>query len=136
MRTDAFASRATSAGFALVFVAAAALQWNDPDPLRWIAAYGAAAALALAALLGHVGFWPSACAALAFAGASVPLLPSLLASDAATYTSFEMTSTTAEEAREAIGLLICAAYAAGLAWTSRRRHATRSGSDTGARGDA
>jgi transmembrane protein TMEM220 len=32
---------------ALLFAFAAALQFNDPDPIRWIAIYGAACVLSL-----------------------------------------------------------------------------------------
>ena len=50
---------AANLAFAALFVVAAALQYNDPDQLRWIALYGGAAAAALAAR--HVaGGWRAA----------------------------------------------------------------------------
>lgn len=69
--------RAFSAVFAAFAAWAAAMQLNDPDPERWIAFYGSAAALALASTLGRP--WPRAagliCAvALAWAAAIVPEL--------------------------------------------------------------
>ena len=36
----------------VLFGAAAAVQYNDPDPMRWCALYGLAALLCLMALLG------------------------------------------------------------------------------------
>lgn len=40
--------------FGLVFLGAAALQWNDPDPAPWIALYLAAAALCIAGVFRGV----------------------------------------------------------------------------------
>lgn len=44
--------------FVLVFVAFAALQYNDPDPLVWISVYGVAALICLVALTkrNHYGY--------------------------------------------------------------------------------
>lgn len=42
--------RVAYGGMTVVFLASAAVQLNDPDPLRWIAAYGLAAALCGAAV--------------------------------------------------------------------------------------
>jgi len=36
-----------------LFLFAAALQYNDPDPIRWIAIYGAACAVSIAAATGR-----------------------------------------------------------------------------------
>ncbi len=45
--------------FAALFVVSAGLQYNDPDPWRWIALYGAAAVATMAAL--HLrGGWVAA----------------------------------------------------------------------------
>jgi len=38
---------------ALLFLVTAVLQWNDPDPLYWVVAYGVVAAVAGAACLGR-----------------------------------------------------------------------------------
>lgn len=39
--------------FALVYAASALVQFNDPDPARWIALYSVAAALAVAVCFGR-----------------------------------------------------------------------------------
>jgi Transmembrane family 220, helix len=41
--------RSVHGGFALLFLVAAALQWNDPDPWRWIVLYAAAGVAAVLA---------------------------------------------------------------------------------------
>jgi len=38
--------------FALLFAISTALQWNDPDPIRWSALYGSATVLAVLAFRG------------------------------------------------------------------------------------
>lgn len=44
--------------FAAVFLAMAGLQFNDPDPVYWVAAYGGAALVALSKGLGRYSeFW-------------------------------------------------------------------------------
>src|SRR5215213_11000596 len=49
--------RAANAVMALLFVFAAAVQYNDPDPLRWVALYLAAAAACVLALLQRLPRW-------------------------------------------------------------------------------
>ena len=39
--------------FAVLFLLAALLQWNDPDPAIWMAGYGLAAALSALAAIGR-----------------------------------------------------------------------------------
>jgi len=109
-----------SALFAILFASAAALQFNDPDPDLWVAAYASAAGLATAAALGRAHFWTSALLAAIFALWTAALLPSLIASESAAFTSFRMQSPAHEEGREAVGLLICASYATWLALACRR----------------
>ena len=43
--------------FCLLFLAAAALQWNDPDPLIWIVLYGLAAVVSFFYFIGRRHFW-------------------------------------------------------------------------------
>ena len=107
----------------LLFIAAALLQWNDPDPLLWILAY-ASTALFAAAHAGGRRVPGATCAALSLvlAGWAVSLTPSMLEADSNAYTAFAMQDLIAEEARESLGLWISAAY---LAWLSLwSRHAT------------
>lgn len=112
--------RILAGGFSALFLLAAGLQWNDPDPARWMAAYGLAAALAGAAALGHWGRLPNAAAALVFGAGFGMLLPSLFGAEAAAFTSFNMQAASHEAPREAIGLLLCAGWCAFAAvWAGR-----------------
>jgi len=95
----------------LIFACAAAVQANDPDPLLWIAAY------AVVALQAGAHAWlntvrPFACFgfALLLGLWSLTLFGNLAGADASVFTSFEMTSSGAEEARECLGLLASAGY--------------------------
>lgn len=112
---------------AVVFTAFAALQLNDPDPAVWVAVYGAAAALSawawrrplhpvLPAALGLLGLVWAGVLVLRVAGQGTTLAE-------VTDLRHGMLSVGIEEGREAAGLLIVAAWAAGLAaWARRRAH--------------
>ena len=115
------AGRWISALMSLLFVFAAVVQWNDPDPLLWILAYLSTALLA--GFHAARGAAPAkACFALAgaLAAGSALLVGSLLQADAGAFTSFSMKDETAEEARECIGLLLAALYALVLGLEVRR----------------
>lgn len=95
----------------LLFLFAAAVQFNDPDPFAWIAVYVAAAAICASEIRRGASVWaPIALAlvALAWAGSlfyrarDVPV-SSLVA-------EWEMRDIHVEEAREMYGLLIVAAW--------------------------
>jgi hypothetical protein len=98
---------------ALLFAFAAAVQYNDPDPLRWIAIYSAACALSLL-----VFFRRRAMTALSFAVFVIALVwAATIAFGGPTaseyghmFDSWEMKSPSVEEAREASGLLIVAVW--------------------------
>jgi hypothetical protein len=102
--------RTLRALLALAFVGFAALQWNDPDPLRWMALYGAAA---LASGLGAAGKpqpWLDGLlgpGALAWAASLAPALGRIRGQDF--FGQIGMVNLDAEEAREAAGLAIVAA---------------------------
>ncbi|HEX8693799.1 MAG TPA: transmembrane 220 family protein [Longimicrobium sp.] len=106
---------------AALFVFAAAVQYNDPDPLRWMALYLAAAAACGLAAAGRLPRWlPAAVglAALAWAAALAPgvwgrVRPGDL------FAEWEMANTAVEEARETGGLLIVAAWMLVLAVVPR-----------------
>lgn len=105
-----------------LFVLSAAVQWNDPDPARWIAIYGAAAILAARAAQGQVPLVPNAVALAAYAALALRALPDLLAAREQAFTHWHMLSAGDEVAREAGGLAICAAWSAlqtVVAWRSR-----------------
>ena len=103
-----------------LFLFAASLQLNDPDPVRWIALYGAAAALSVAEVLGRTRFRVALVAALGFTAGALVGLPELLHARAEAFTSFHMRSLDDEVARESVGLLLCALWSALLAWRARR----------------
>jgi hypothetical protein len=102
---------------ALLFAFAAAVQFNDPDPIRWIAVYSAAFVLSLAVAFGRrvplimtiaVGLvaltWA---AAIAFGGPAASEYGHM-------FDAWEMKSPSVEEAREASGLILVAAWMAVL----------------------
>jgi hypothetical protein len=118
--------RTFSGLMALLLAFAASVNFNDPDPVRWVAIYGIACAVSIAtAIAGGV---PAAVSALIAAIALVwglwlaARVPSL-----EVYThmfdEWEMKSPTIEEAREACGLFIVAAWmavVAAVAWRGAR----------------
>jgi hypothetical protein len=96
-----------------LFLLAVVVQWNDPDPLQWMAIYGAALAVCVAVAMRRP------------VPIAVPLLITAVAlvwgvitmggvPNAGTYThmfdAWEMKSSSVEEAREASGLLIVVAW--------------------------
>ena len=112
--------RGLSGAMAGLFLFAAALQWNDPDPLLWMLLYSLAAGLSLLAAAGHFWFGPSAAAAAVFTIGFVWLAPSLVAADSAAFASFAMREPEHELPREALGLALCAIWSAWLACYARR----------------
>jgi hypothetical protein len=104
----------------LVFTFAAAVQWNDPDPLAWVAFYLALAASALGCALGREWLWLERAVALVAALAVLWLAPALADARREAVSSFRMKSPEDEVVRELGGAAL------GLAWTgallaSRRR---------------
>ena len=102
---------------AALFTFAAAVQVNDPDPVLWIAIYAAAAVVAgLAARRGAAPLLVAVClgiAALVWGARVAASVPGV-----ETYTSmfdaWEMRSLAVEQAREASGLFLVAAWMAAL----------------------
>jgi hypothetical protein len=98
---------------ATLFAFAAILQFNDPDPSRWIAIYATASVLSVL-----VGFkrpvWRPAFVAVAVVALAWAALIALAGPGASEYRhmfeAWEMKSPAVEEAREASGLLIVAAW--------------------------
>ena len=106
-----------------LFLLAVVVQYNDPDPVRWVAIYGAALAVCLVvALRGRVPIAaPLLVMAIAVAWGVITMadVPS-----AESYThmfdAWEMKSISIEQAREASGLLIVAAWMLVIAVAQRR----------------
>ena len=97
----------------VLFAFAAVVQFNDADPVRWVAIYGAAGSVSVMAALGRRIPVP---VVLALGGAAlvwglVIVSTGPLASEYThMFDAWEMKSLRVEEAREASGLLIIAAW--------------------------
>lgn len=114
---------------ALLFVGFAALQWNDPDPVPWIAIYGAAAAACVVARRARRGWIAAALVGLAALVWSATLVPTVIATPPAwrdIVGDMQMKAAGVEEARELMGLGIVAAWMAAVALVrdGRRRAAS------------
>ncbi|RNI25679.1 transmembrane 220 family protein [Rufibacter latericius] len=102
----------------LMFVLFALVQWNDPDPEIWVPVYLSAAVLCFLAYKRKLFRWVYAVAFLAFSVGAFMLWPPV-------YQGITMDmshSPGIEEARESLGLLICAlamAYCFILEWKYR-----------------
>jgi transmembrane protein TMEM220 len=108
---------------ACLFLLAVVVQYNDPDPLRWMAVYGAACLIS--ARVAWAGSVPRAFSlavgAVALAWAVSIAAGGPLRSDyASMFAAWEMRSTSVEEAREASGLLIVATWMIIVAVVLRR----------------
>ncbi len=97
--------RIASAGFALLFAFGAFVQWNDPDPLRWMAVYAAAAALSAAAVRGRMFVAPTALLLAVLVVWVVLWAPAFRHSSLDALQSFDMSRMQDEELREAWGLV-------------------------------
>jgi hypothetical protein len=111
--------------FAGLFAVCVALQWNDPDPARWMAIYGAAAVIAGVLPLARAQPW-ARFAAFAVAAVAAAWAGYLLSrvwgrvglSDLSEH--MMMKGGAVEEARELGGLAIVAIALAALALVRRR----------------
>ena len=109
---------------AALFALAAAVQLNDPDPIRWIAVYGLAAIISgYAAVTSRVP--RRAAIVLAAAALAWAVVIGLGGPSGEEYRqmfqAWEMRSPGIEEAREATGLVIVAAWMLALVIRNRRR---------------
>jgi transmembrane protein TMEM220 len=96
-------------GFMLaLFLFSVVVQYNDPDPARWMAIYGAAALVCVAAFTRRLKWLLPALVGLAAAAWAIWWLPlwwgKTSVSD--TFGHMEMVDIPAEEARETLGLFI------------------------------
>jgi len=115
--------RVADAVMLLLFALGAAVQLNDPDPVRWFAIYALAAAACLLSLLRRL-HWalPAALCAVAL-GWSATLAPHVIGRVpfADMFGAWEMKNVGIEESRETYGLLIIAAWMAVLVLRARAR---------------
>ena len=105
----------------LLFLLSVVVQYNDPDPLGWMAIYGAALATCLAALWGRMPRWLPAVVGVAAALWAAILLPTVLGqvSISEMFRETGMATLEIEEAREALGLAIVAIWMLVLLATAR-----------------
>src|SRR5687768_7980218 len=106
-----------------LFAYAAFVQWNDPDPVRWIAIYMAAALLSLASAAGRPVPWqaPAALGLVALVWAAT-LAPNVLRYGVwgRIFETYEMRDLEVEETRELLGLVVVATLMGVLGWRCRR----------------
>ena len=105
----------------LLLLTGLVLQYNDPDPLAWMAIYGAGTLVSVQALRVRLSWWQPVLVAVVAFGWAATLASSLeWETLASMFDEFEMRSVAVEEAREAVGLVIIGTWMAALAWTRRR----------------
>lgn len=113
---------------ALLFLTSAALQFNDPDPWRWIAIYGAAG-FACIAVERSAGTWPIAAgvglAAIVWAVRLSPILPDVQPSDLVK--TMHADTPTIELGREFLGLSVLAVWLVTITIVSMRANRQASG---------
>ena len=115
--------RAANGVMAALFVFAAAVQYNDPDPLRWMAIYLAAAAACVLAVLRRLPRWLPIVVGLAALAWAATLSPHVLGrvGMGEMVQAWEMKDVRVEEGREMYGLLIVAGWMMVLALAGWRR---------------
>ena len=94
------------------FLFSVAVQYNDPDPIRWMLVYGLAALACVLKLRGRLPWqFPAALGAAAF-GWAASIAPRVIGKTTFgdMFQSFHMINAVVEEAREMGGLLIVAAW--------------------------
>ena len=105
------------------FLFSVAVQYNDPDPIRWMLIYGLAALACILKLKGRLKWYlPAAVGATALAWAA-SIAPRVMGKTTVgdMFQSFEMINSVVEEAREMGGLLIVAAWMGLLVAVSKRK---------------
>ena len=115
--------RIVNAAMFFLFLWAALLQYNDPDPILWAVTYGLAAVFSLAAVLGR----------------PTRILPALLAAVALLWSGSlalrvlgKQSLVESEEGREMLGLLLVFLWMTTLALGTRSRPRERASAGTNA----
>ena len=118
MRAD-WSSRAwkvADALFLLMFAFSVVVQVNDPDPLAWMAIYGAAAIACLLSLMGRLPWWFAVITGLVALAWAATIAPRVIGQVPFLdmFAEFEMRDIAVEESREMYGLLIVGGWMAVL----------------------
>jgi len=105
--------RALNCAMCALFLLAVVVQWNDPDPLQWMAIYGAAFVVCMVvARRGRIHVAAPAVIMVIAVAWSVALMAG--GPDAGAFShmfdTWEMKAASVEEAREETGLLIVGAW--------------------------
>jgi hypothetical protein len=105
---------------ALCFLLAVALQYNDPDPVQWMAIYGAAALACVLALVRRLWRWYPVGVAVVAAVWAATLAPEVIGHVAPRdlFAKAGMLTPRVEEAREMLGLMIVVVWMIVLAATA------------------
>ena len=115
--------RVAAGVLAVMFVFFAALQYNDPDPVQWMAIYLAAAAAAAMTAAGRARWQVPTLVAAASLVWAVSLVPAAAAHRPSWehLTTWKMMDPEVEESRELGGLTIVLGCMVALAVSARRR---------------
>jgi hypothetical protein len=106
----------------LMFAFAVVVQVNDPDPISWMALYGAAAVVCFLELRNGSRWWSPAIVGIIAVVWAATIAPRVIGSVpfAEMFGEFEMKNEGVEESREMYGLLIVAAWMFAVAARSGR----------------
>jgi hypothetical protein len=115
--------RAAAGAMALLFIFGASLQYNDPDPLAWVAVYLAATGVSIACVLRKPHAGASLMLALVALIWAALLAPGALAGADSfhMFDEWEMKDVHVEVAREFWGLVIIMVWSLALGWVEVRR---------------
>jgi hypothetical protein len=108
--------------FFVMFALSVVVQFNDPDPVRWAAIYGAAAVVCLLALVGRTARWPALIVGGVALVWAVTIAPRVVGkvNPREMFSAWEMKNAGVEESREMYGLLLIAFWMAGVAVRAER----------------
>ena len=115
--------RLLNGAMALLFLFGAAVQFNDPDPVAWMAIYVAAATACALAIAGKLRWWLAAGVALVAFVWAATLAPAAFPNVrvAEMFGAWEMANQRIEVGREMYGLLLIAICMSVLAFVQLRR---------------
>jgi hypothetical protein len=108
--------------FFLMFALSVVVQFNDPDPIRWVAIYGAAALVCLLSLIKRVRKWQPLLVGAAALVWAVTIAPRVVGrvDPKSMFSAWEMKDLGIEESREMYGLLLVAFWMAVVALRAGR----------------